>query len=396
MDDLVAPGSARPPSRTWRWLAAGLLVATALSRSHPEERADAAAGEVRLRGIQAEIRRLRVELDMLQSREKSLLNELDRLSAELRLDDTLLREADLRLEQIAGAVSQRESSIERLERAQEERRQYLSFRLREMYKRGVEGEMRGWLGGGDASAYSDGLRYAALLSERDATLLRAYRQDAARLTREKDALLVESSRLESTRAQAERARSALATSRAQRAQLLQDVRRDRGRYQDAIGELERAAEGLDRLVEQLGRSRTPVAIDVNKFKGLLDWPAEGKVSAGFGQVVHPRFRTVVPHPGVDIEASEGATFRSVFDGKVAFSAWLHGYGLTAIVDHGGGLVTIYAHASVLLAEQGQQVARGEPLGRVGDTGSLRGPYLYFEMRQDGTPVDPKAWLRKRR
>jgi septal ring factor EnvC (AmiA/AmiB activator) len=110
-------------------------------------------------------------------------------------------------------------------------------------------------------------------------------------------------------------------------------------------------------------------------------------------MVHPRFRTEVPHPGLDIEADAGVDFRAAFDGTVRFASWLRGYGLTVIVDHGQEVLSIYAHASVLLVEKGQHVKRGQVLGKVGDTGSLRGPYLYFEIRERGRPVDPATWLR---
>lgn len=84
----------------------------------------------------------------------------------------------------------------------------------------------------------------------------------------------------------------------------------------------------------------------------------------------------------------------MFDGTVVYASWMRGYGLTAIVDHGSGLLSIYAHASVLLVEQGERVRGGALLGKIGETGSLRGPFLYFEMR-DGEPVDPVPWLRRR-
>jgi murein DD-endopeptidase MepM/ murein hydrolase activator NlpD len=134
---------------------------------------------------------------------------------------------------------------------------------------------------------------------------------------------------------------------------------------------------------------------VKAFRGLLDWPAEGSVTAGFGPMVHPRFKTTVPHPGLDIDAPEGSPFRAVFDGKVAYAAALHGYGLTVVVDHGQGVASVYAHAGVLEVAVGDAVARGQELGRVGDSGSLRGPYLYFELREGGKPCDPRGWLRAR-
>ncbi len=74
---------------------------------------------------------------------------------------------------------------------------------------------------------------------------------------------------------------------------------------------------------------------------------------------------------------------------------MRGYGLTVIVDHGGGLLSIAAHASVLMVEQGETVRRGRSLAKIGESGSLRGPFLYFELRHEGRPVDPEEWLRPR-
>ena len=103
----------------------------------------------------------------------------------------------------------------------------------------------------------------------------------------------------------------------------------------------------------------------------------------------------MPHPGLDIDGRAGADIRCIFDGRVVFSSWMRGYGLTAIVDHGGGFLSVYAHASVLLVEAGERVVRGQSLGKIGDTGSLRGPFLYFELRVDGEPTDPERWFRPR-
>ena len=80
---------------------------------------------------------------------------------------------------------------------------------------------------------------------------------------------------------------------------------------------------------------------------------------------------------------------------MVFSQWFRGYGLTVIVDHGGGWLTVYGHASALLVEKGEAVRRGQKIAVVGDSGSLRGPYLYFELRKDGRPVDPLGWLHSR-
>ena len=126
---------------------------------------------------------------------------------------------------------------------------------------------------------------------------------------------------------------------------------------------------------------------------MLDWPAEGRVRSGFGTVVHPRFKTKIPHPGWDIQAPAGDPIRAVFDGEIVYSGWMRGYGLMAVIDHGNGLHSVYAHASVLWVEPGERIARGARLGIVGETGSFSGPSLYFELRVNGQAVDPRLWLR---
>jgi septal ring factor EnvC (AmiA/AmiB activator) len=96
---------------------------------------------------------------------------------------------------------------------------------------------------------------------------------------------------------------------------------------------------------------------------------------------------------LDIEAEQGEPITGIFDGTVVYASWLRGYGLTVILDHGEGLVSIYSHASVLLVEKDEQVLRGQVIGQVGDTGSLKGPFLYLEIRENGRAVDPAPWFR---
>jgi septal ring factor EnvC (AmiA/AmiB activator) len=177
--------------------------------------------------------------------------------------------------------------------------------------------------------------------------------------------------------------------------MLESIRRDEGRRREALRELRQAAEELGRLAEALELAEETGALDIDSFKGLLDWPVEGELRSGFGEAIHPEFKTKVPHPGWDLAAPFGANVAAVFDGRVVFADWMRGYGLTAIIDHGSGVLTIYAHASMLLVQAGDLVVRGQTLGKVGETGSLRGPFLYFEMRVDGEPTDPAAWLRRR-
>lgn len=358
----------------------------------PGETAEVAPEE-RLRAIRREISRLRGEMEALEQQAQGLLGELERLAAELRLREAELSEVELRLGETERAIEQRTASLAVLEQRRQAIEDYLVFRLREVYKRGPDRRLRQLVGGDELESYWRALRYASWLSERDVRTLEAHRENSRQLQRETEGLRAVLQQLEGTRREAAEARRRLARGRERRSRLLAEIRDDQNKRQTAVAELEQASRELTGVVQGLGAESAEVMLDVHKFRGLLDWPVEAPVSAGFGRIVHPRFRTEVPHPGWDLEAPAGTEFRSAFDGLVRFASWLRGYGLTVIVDHGGGMLSIYAHASVLLVEQGETVLRNRALGRVGDTGSLKGPYLYFEIRRDGRPVDPADWLR---
>lgn len=375
-------------------LVVGGSAVLSMASAAPVRAEEPLAGE-RLRRLQDEIGRLRRELDELSGHELGILGELETLEAELRLRRAQLSEVGLRLEALSTGIETRRQRLAALRQTQQERRRYLAFRLREIYKGGRHEELRRLVGGGQVDAYWSGLRYAAFLSQRDSRVLGAYRADAENLETERAALEARRVELGGVQQELGRKRRRLESIRRERAGLLTQIRDDKSKRQAAIEELRGAAAQLSRLIDSLEYEGDTPTLDVRKFRGLLDWPAAGSVSVAFGTAVHPRFKTEVPHPGLDIEADTGAPIRSIFDGRVVFAEWLRGYGLTAIVDHGAGLLSVYAHASALVVERGERVLRGQLMGQVGETGSLKGPYLYFELRLGGRPTDPVGWLRPR-
>jgi septal ring factor EnvC (AmiA/AmiB activator) len=369
-----------------------LLVLLAPPASGSERDLDRGA---RLQSMRVEMERLEGELAGLRERERGVLGELERLGAELRLREVELREVNLRIEQVTATIDSRTLRLRELEVAQRQRREYLTFRLREIYKEGPEQLLKRVVGSGEVEEYWAALRYASFLSDRDARVMVEYEAAAADVSEQRRELLVERQELGALRDELSGARRRIAAARRHRSRLLEEIRGNQTKRRAAVEELQSAAEELSDLVDSLDLDGGRPVLDMRKFRGLLDWPAKGKLSAGFGTVVHPRFKTTVPHPGLDIDGRAGDDIRSIFEGRVVFSSWMRGYGLTAIVDHGGGFLSVYAHASVLLVEAGEQVMRGQSLGKIGDTGSLRGPFLYFELREDGRPTDPERWFRPR-
>jgi len=122
--------------------------------------------------------------------------------------------------------------------------------------------------------------------------------------------------------------------------------------------------------------------------GQLTWPVQGWISSRYG------LRNGAMHEGLDIAADHGQIVRAAKDGRVVFSGPRGTYGETVIIDHGGGLRTLYAHNSRLLVREGQRVLAGQPIARVGSTGRSTGPHLHFEVLLNGVPFDPLLCLQR--
>lgn len=136
----------------------------------------------------------------------------------------------------------------------------------------------------------------------------------------------------------------------------------------------------------------PTAAAVPGAGGLVNPVPGAPITSPFGYRVHPIYGDSRLHTGIDIGASEGTPIRASGGGVVVSAGWISGYGNATIVDHGGGLATLYAHQSSMAVSAGQQVSQGQVIGRVGCTGSCTGPHLHFEVRVNGAPVNPMSYI----
>ena len=124
-------------------------------------------------------------------------------------------------------------------------------------------------------------------------------------------------------------------------------------------------------------------------RGKLEWPVAGTVLDEFGD---PRAGGPIRWNGFVIAAAAGTPVEAIFYGRVAYADWLTGLGLLIIIDHGDGFMSLYGHNEALLKEPGDWIAPGEPIALVGDTGGRQQTALYFEIRENGDPVDPRGWM----
>jgi septal ring factor EnvC (AmiA/AmiB activator) len=172
--------------------------------------------------------------------------------------------------------------------------------------------------------------------------------------------------------------------------LLRTINAEANKSSRIVKDLEKAEAELNALINDMKAQTQDLGLRAHK--GKLPFPTLGVVEVGFGKVVNPRFNTVTVQKGIDIRAAAGARVFSVGPGTVVYAGWLKGYGNLIIIDHGGGYHSLYAHLSQEAVDVGVEVEEGEEIGLVGDTGSLKGAYLYFEIRKQGQAVDPLPWL----
>jgi murein hydrolase activator len=166
------------------------------------------------------------------------------------------------------------------------------------------------------------------------------------------------------------------------------------RSEAQLSELTEKAERLERLMKLLyDRSGRSIAGSVTQVRGALSWPVRGEVVEEFGRQRSRRFATFTINNGLSIAAEPGTEIRAIFDGTVLYSQWFKGYGTLVILDHGERVFSLYGNTRSARVAQGDRVMAGEVVGLVAEAEEGSGGLLYFEIREDNQPVDPRVWLR---
>jgi septal ring factor EnvC (AmiA/AmiB activator) len=349
-----------------------------------------------LEGLRDQIQDSRERVTTHEADERALLEQLE--DVDRRLTDATrqrnsaraeVRAARARLATLEPDLAGARSDLGKTQSA-------LASRAEALYRGGETGSVRVLF---SATSLQDMLSRASalrVLVRHDATLV-------ARLGVERD-------RLEGLRVQAseavrdreaadvklDRLAARLKGERRDKGQILGRVRENRTSERRLLLELEQAAQALEETIRTLGaRAASRGSVAGSGFaarRGELAPPVSARVTQRFGKLVDPEFQTTTFRSGVDFAAEAGASVRSVAGGIVRFAGWFRGYGRIVIIDHGDGFHTISGHLDEIYVKVGTKIEDGESLGTVGETGSLGGPSLYFELRRDGEPVDPEPWL----
>jgi septal ring factor EnvC (AmiA/AmiB activator) len=376
------------------------------------------AGRQNLKAKQEALGETRRQLDQARERasaarrrEVSLLAELEWIDRSLAAKRGTLRQLDRRIGEVEGELEALEGRRGQVAEDLVGQQAALSARLDALTRLASVPGSPPWAVGPASLARERAIADLAGIARDDLDRLMRFDATADRLTARQEKAARARRELVALRRAVDAERAQVTAQAERRRALLEETREDRATHERLAGELTEATRRLEALVRSLARRAPPPravaratpsaprapgpAVGLGRDRGHLPWPAEGRIVADFGPETHPRFGTETLRNGIDIEAPEGAPIRAVAAGSVAYRGWLKGYGNLLVLDHGDGYHTLYAHASQVLVDEGDQVTVGEQIGRVGETGSVEGPRLYFEVRYQGRAEDPQLWLRRR-
>jgi len=390
-------------------LAAALAVLVVAPAAAQTRRDDPLQTEQRkLQQTQKQLKEERARAAAARARETSLLAELEEIERRLAARKADVARLEARIKKAQSDVQTFRGEISRLEKQRAGQINALAGRLRVMYRVHAQGgALPVILSGEDPVTRAVAVRHLASLAALDARLIQEYRVTSARLADRKVREEAQQQELADLHEDAKREQAEVDREVAKRRVILAKVRDERAYHERMVGELTEASNRLEAFIRELQAKQRklakipppkggiePPAVGFGALKGRLPWPTEGRIVMGYGAQVNPRFGTRTFRNGVDIEAAVGKDVLAVHAGHVIYTGWFKGYGNLIIVDHGNEYYTLYAHIAEIEAKEGEDVRQGQRIGTVGDTGSLAGPRLYFEVRYQGKPQDPEQWLRQ--
>jgi len=355
------------------------------------------------------------KIDETKQKESNLLKEISDVDGELETIEDQLVELIGQLNTVGNTCEEIEAELmltqeeqlrvvvelERLEKQLLKQNDILNTRLKNIYKQGELTYLEVLLNADDFSDLLNRVSFFCLVVEQDTSLLSQIeltKKEAQakksqldecefKIKEKQKALEEEKNNLEILKRGEELKREEIQSELSHKEELLERVSHDRAALEQAEKELEKSSQEIAeyiRLLESGSDSPRPT--------GSFQWPTAGPVTSGYGMRWHPIFRVYKMHTGIDIGAPYGQNIVAAQSGTVIFVGRKGGYGQTLIIDHGGGIATLSAHASAIYVGEGQGVDKGQKVAAVGSTGYSTGPHLHFEVRVNGQHQNPMNWF----
>jgi septal ring factor EnvC (AmiA/AmiB activator) len=382
-----------------------LAVAAPLAAQAPSD-SRLRADRERLESLRREREELQRRMASLQSSVHDITEELANIEYQAETTARLVRSLETQLTSITEEVGRTTADMVRAEDELALKRAVLRKRLVDIYKRGPLFDVEVLFSARSFGDLVTRYKYLHLLALRDRALVNRVEHLRNEVARQRGNLVRFQQDIEENRtARAEEERR-LRELESQRSASLADVKRRRKQTELRIARINRDERRLNNAIAEAEaarlrdvRARPNAAASTSTLRtsdlGQLDWPVDGTILYNFGRVVNPN-NTTTRWNGIGISATEGTPVRSVAAGRVVVAEPFGTYGLTVIVQHGGGDYSVYGSLNTLSVEKGAVVSKGQTVGLVGAADPDLPAHLHFEIRPQGRAVDPLEWLRGRR
>lgn len=324
---------------------------------------------------------------------KAVMGRLDAIQAELDAANAELERIHGEQARLNEQIRQNEIALQKAIDDLHARQAILAKRVRAIYMHGQLNYVDVVIGSRSFSDFANRLELLKRVIRADFSLILEIQDKQREIEAQRAQLDQEKAQLDALEAEAQKAQEAIEAKRAEQQSALDEARAHKAAAEQVEQELQQASADVQARIEarlreqQSGGGYTGVV-----GSGQLSWPCSGPITSPFGYRVHPIFGVEISHAGIDIGVPEGTPVQAADGGTVIESGWISGYGYTIIIDHGNGIQTLYAHNSSLIAGSGQSVSKGEVVAYSGQTGNVTGPHCHFEVRINGSPVDPMGYL----
>ena len=343
-------------------------------------------------------------------REKSEIERLNEIDEEISLVRNLIYRLRREEKIKEKSITQAEVTIEKKESEHTSLVNRYAKRVTHTYKKGRLSDLEKLL---DAKSWRQAVyraKYIKIISEHDRSLADEIRRNLVEIETKRTVMERELIDIRKIDEEKLSRKKWLEQRRRVRNKELGNLKRDRQKMSVALNERKKAAQQMESIISRLERARVARIAELERrrkemellgsvpfkeLKGKLPWPVEGKVISRFGTYQNPNLKTVTENTGIDIHGSEGTEVRSIYDGIVTTVTYIRGYGNTVILDHGDGFYSVYTHVMDVEVEENSYVNARDIIAHVGDSGSLEGTKLHFEIWGNKDKLNPELWLKKR-
>lgn len=326
-----------------------------------------AAAQQKVDSVANQLRKVQTELERAQGDYKDIQDKLSSTVEQIKTNTVILAAAEKKLS---------------------ERGLILNKRIRDIYQNGQLSYLDVLLGANDFSDFTTRMDILKRVINKDLELILKVKAERELVLQTKAELERDRASILTLKQAAEERKNTIEVSKRERQRVLDTAVGERDASEQAYQELVDTSRRIEQMIRNKKGSNGP-----SGSTGAMIWPTEvTEITSPFGWRTHPVFGSQRFHSGIDIGADYGDTVSAADGGVVIFSDWMGGYGKAVIIEHGNGISTLYAHNSGLLVSEGQRVRKGEAIARVGSTGYSTGPHLHFEVRENGSPVNPTSYL----